>query len=310
MLGSPLDQLCSSVDPEGCHLHRLPERIWVFGGQIELDPTLQSESLRNSFYRQTLLLPPTADGGWLARIDIPENHKDWWEFSGYDDLLQFERDACYLAQATVLFAESSGSLAELGALAIDETLVDHLIVVVQTHYFDTENRRSFLNLGPLKRVRNRHHLCTIGAAEKERTLPSDDVQSIVESVSKWLPQIQKTKVFETSNPTHRLLLLADLVDILLVSKSDELKTACTYFGVTYSDSELTKALKLLAFFEMVRIEPRGLEMFYVRRNASGAPWVNYTGNAKIPFDRSRFKIDCSAFIDLDPRRKVILERAR
>jgi hypothetical protein len=257
-----------------------------------------------------MLLQPSKDNSWLSKIDIPERHKDWLEFSGYDDLLQFERDACYLAQAPVLFAESFGSLAELGALAIDDALVEHLIVVVQTHYFDSENRRSFLNLGPLKRVRNRHHLCTIGTAEGEKVLLGDDVQSIVESVGKWLPQIQKTKLLETSNPTHRLLLLADLVDILLVSKTDELKTACAHFGVTYSEIELEKALKLLAFFEMVRIEERGLEMFYVRRNSSGAPWVNYTGRTKAPFDRSRFKIDCNAAIDLDQRRKTMLERSR
>lgn len=310
MLGTPLDQLCISVDPAGCHLDHLPDRIWLFGGQIELDQTLPSESLRNSFYRKTLLSPPDADSSWIAKIDVPENHNDWWEFSGYDDLLQFERDACYLAQATVLFAESSGSLAELGALAIDETLVNNLIVVVQTHYFDSENRRSFLNLGPLKRVRNRKRLCTIGAKEKEKSLTSDDVQSIVEFVNEWLPKIHKSQVFKTSNPTHRLLLLADLVDILLVSKSDELKAACAHFLVVFFDDELPKALELLAFFGMVRIERRGLELFYVRRNASGAPWVNYTSNTKTPFDRSRFKIDCNTSIDLQPKRKEILERAR
>lgn len=309
MHGLPLDQLCSLVDPGACHLHRLPGRIWVFGGPIEPESTLAAKSLRDSFWRQTLALPRTPENHWLAKLDRPENYNEWWAFSGYADLLEFERDACYLAQATVLFAESPGALAELGALAIDEALVDHLVVVVQTKYFDAENRQSFLNLGPLQRARDRKQLCVIGAAG-EIHLPTDDVESVVESVGNWLPPLQKTKVFRTSNPTHRLLLLADLVDLLLVSKLEELKSASAHFAVNFSDLELTKALNLLAFFNLVRIETRGLEPFYVGRPDSGAPWVNYTAKSKVPFDRSRFKIGCNTWIELQPRRKAILERTR
>lgn len=308
MSDSPLDQLCNFVDPGACHLHKLPDRVWLFGGTIE-SPSAPSASLRDSFRRQTLLLSPSATSSWLANLDLPENYNEWWAFSGYDDLLEFERDACYLARATVLFAESPGALAELGALAIESSLVDRILVVVSTQYFDPANRRSFLNLGPLKRAKDRDHLCVIGTTH-EKQLPADDVQLVVESVQKWLPPFLKTKLLGTSNPTHRLLLLADLVDLLLVSKADELITACHHFGVTYSNDELAKALKLLDFFGLVGIEQRGTELFYVRRVASDAPWVDYTSKAKERFDRSRFKIDCKLWIDSQPRRKAILERAR
>jgi hypothetical protein len=206
-----LDQFCALVDPGACHLIKLPNRIWLFGGPIEPVKDKAPTSLRDSFSRQTLEFPPTTENSWLASLDTPENYNEWWAFSGYSDLLQFERDACYLARATVLFAESPGALAELGALAIDPSLVNHLIVVVQTKYFDPENRQSFLNLGPLKRINDRKHLCVIGTAE-EKGLPNDDVQLVVESVGHWLPPLQKTAVLGTANPTHRLLLLADLVD--------------------------------------------------------------------------------------------------
>lgn len=310
MLGQPLDQLLTSVDPGACHLSNLPDRIWVFGGPIERKSEHGPASLRDSFWRQTLALLPVPDTKWFSRLDRPENHNEWWAFSGYDNLLQFERDACYLAQATILFAESPGSVAELGALAIDDALVDHLIVVVQTKFLDSKNRESFLNLGPLKRARDRNQLCVIGTAE-DKFLPADDVQLVIESVGAWLPPLQKTQIFRPSNPTHQLLLIADLVDLLLVSKLPEIKSAASHFFVFYSDAELTRALKLLEFLELVRIEHRGTETFYVRFDANGISWINYTATAKEPFDRSRFKIDCNTWIvESQSRRKLILERAR
>lgn len=308
MIGLPLDQLCAFVDPGACHLHKLPDRIWLFGGPVELSEKPEA-SLRDSFRRQTLAMPPSTGSSWLASLDLPENYNDWWAFSGYGDLLEFERDACYLARATVLFAESPGALAELGALSIDNTLIDRLIVVVPTRYFDPENRRSFLNLGPLKRAGDRSHLCVISATDK-KTLPVDDVQLVVESVQKWLPPFPKTKILGTGNPTHRLLLLADLVDLLLVSKTEELMAACRHFEVEYSEVAITQALKLLDFFSLIRIEQRGSEMFFARRAGSGAPWVDYTSKGKEHFDRSRFKIDCNEWIDAHPRRKAILERTK
>lgn len=309
MFGPPLDQFISVVDPEACHLRSLPNRIWVFGGPVETDSDDACKSLRDSFWRQTLNHMPTAGSEWIARIDRPENHKEWWAFSGYDNLLQFERDACYLAQATVLFAESPGALAELGALAIDDYLVKNLIVILQTKYLNSENRESFLNLGPLKRVKDNCHLCVIGVADNIQ-LPVEDYQSIIESIGAWLPPLQKTQIFKIDNPTHRLLLLADLIDLFLVAKTTELKAAAKYLGVNYTDLEISKALKLLEFFDLIRMEGRGLENFFTSQKKSEAPWLDYTALGAGVFNRSRFKVDAIAWVESQPRLKSIWERVK
>lgn len=253
---------------------------------------------------------PTPATSWLGKLESPEDYNDdWWAFSGYDNLLQFERDACYLAQATILFAESEGSLAELGALAIDDTLVEHLLVIVQTKYFDEDKRQSFLNLGPLKRVRDRSHLCIIGSSDKS-ALPQDDYDLILESVPALLPPLQKTWVFDATNPTHKLLLLSDLVDLLIVSKDEELLQVCEFFRVHFSQKDLARSLKLLEFFRLLRIEQRGRELFYLRHGATGEPWVDYKNSSANPFDRTRFKLERSVQIQSDVRRNSILERVR
>jgi len=303
--GEPLDQLIDTVDPGACHLINLPSLIWVLGGPFTPDSGKTSTSLRDSFWRQTLSTSKQLP--WLEQLDCPENHNGWWAFSGYGDLLQFERDACYLARATILFAESPGSLAELGALALDESILPRLLVIVQSQYLQEETRESFLNLGPLKRVQERGFRCVIGASSNQ-SLPVEDFETITESINSWLPKTHHSLALRASNPTHRLLLLADLVDLLLVSKKNDLLRAATHFGVKMDESELLRALNLLDFFGFVKLETQGNEPFWVRRRTSRAPWVDYTAKAEGRFDRIRFKVTCEECIQKDPRRQSIFAR--
>ncbi len=305
MPGEPLDQFVEIVDPGACHLINLPDRIWVFGGACSRDGEAPI-SLRDSFWKQTL--QPTAQQPWLKYLDRPENHNGWWAFSGYEDLLEFERDACYLARATILFAESPGSLAELGALAIDESILPRMHVVVQSRHLLEDHRESFLNLGPLKRVEKHGRRCVIGG-DDDVNLPAAEFDIITESVSSWLPPEPRSTALRVDNPTHRLLLLADLVDLLLVSKIGDVQRAAAHFGVKLGDPEVLRAMKLLDFLGLVKLEHRGVEPFAVRREMSAAPWVKYTAKgAGTRFDRSRFKIAAEEFIKGDQRRNSIFER--
>lgn len=312
MLGEPLDQLRNQLDPGACRLANLPERIWLLGGKgrFRLDSTESdqpAESLRESFWRQSFALPPAPDRAWIGDIDMPESHAGWWAFSGYDDLLMFERDACHLARAVILFPESPGSLAELGALAVDDSIVERLFVVVQSRYLQDQTRESFLNLGPLKRAETRGLRCVIGGAS-DTDLSSDDFDTIMEFMNAHLPRVPGTEKLHTDNPKHRLLLIADLVDLLLVSKPAELQSALGHFGLSMTAVELERAVKLLEFFQLMRIEHRGSEHFYVRRDHTNRTWVNYAAKDGQPiFDRSRFKIDRQSL--LDRRHQLILERA-
>jgi hypothetical protein len=258
-------------------------------------------SLRGSFWQKAFAAtPPTPP--WMAELSRPEDYPEWWAFSGYSDLLEFERDACHLARGTILFAESPGSLAELGALAVDNTLVKSLLVVVQEQHI---NEQSFLKLGPLRRVEHHNGLCVVGSLPKNE-LSDVDFQSIVEHVEGWLPSIPRVQHLASKNPTHVLLLLADLVDLLVVTKESELLEAMTHFGLQIDNANLIRSLQLLRFFGLIRIAQRGNEKFYVHLQKSGAPWIDYKGISE-RFDRSRFKVTCMQFVEQDRRRKAIME---
>ena len=106
-----------------------------------------------------------------------------------------------------------------------------------------------------------------------------------------------------------MLLIADLIDLLLISKPAELQAALSHFGLTMNVTELDQAAKLLEFFRLVRIEHRGTEYFFVRREHSDRAWVDYTAKEGQPaFDRSRFKLARRELLDGDRRKLSVLER--
>ena len=105
------------------------------------------------------------------------------------------------------------------------------------------------------------------------------------------------------------MLVADLVDLLLVTKPQDIQQVLRHFNVHFDDAALQKAIKLLAFFKLLKIEQRGSESFIVRNSTSGAPWIDYTAVQEKPaFDRTRFKAIFSDWIKADIRRSSILER--
>lgn len=304
MSGRPLDQLKLQTDPEGCHITGFPSRIWVFGGPCESDGA--PRSLRDSFWRQTLTRPKP---DWLKHLDRPEDHPGWLEHSGYSDLLEFERDACYLAKAVIIFAESPGAYAELGAVALDEAILPRLTTVVQHRYTQGESESSFLALGPLRRVRERGLLCVVG--DGENSLDYNDFQDVIDSVDEWLPANHKREKLQHANPAHILLLIADLVDLLLISSEPDLIEALNHFGLRMATDQLKKRLNLLKFLKFVELHQAGSTPYWVRHGSEDGPWVDYTALSSQPkFDRSRFKMKAKDLIEANPRLKPVYERGR
>ena len=193
-------------------------------------------------------------------------------------------------------------------MAIDDSILPRLCIVVERRYLQDDKRASFLNLGPFARVEKHGNRCVIDDAEKHE-IAKVDLDSLVQSVENWLPKIPLATKLRLTNPTHRLMLLADLVDLLLVAKLQDIQQALRHFNVHFEDTALLQVLKLLDFFKLLKIEYRGSEPFIIRNSISGAPWIDYTAvQGKSAFDRSRFKANCSTWIKADARRSSILEK--
>ena len=305
MSDDPSDLFIDAVEPKVCRVISLPTRLWVFGGPDPGDSEEPPRSLRASFWRLTL--DAAGRWSWLKSLDRPENYPDWWAFAGYHDLLEFERDACYLARGVLLFAESPGAYAELGALALDAAILPRLMVVVDAQHLADENGQSLLHLGPLRRVNDHEGRCVIDSAVGPE-ISDGDFGAIMQFIDDKLPPVAASAALDAANPMHRLLLLADLADMFLVSQPKDLERVLLYLGVPMTTHQIRQALKLLDFFQMVKVWPRGNELFAVRRKSAQAPWIDYQSKKPSPFDRSRFKAHRLGRVQRDPQRHAVLAR--
>ncbi|UMM09623.1 retron St85 family effector protein [Gluconobacter frateurii] len=71
----------------------------------------------------------------------------------YDNLLSLESDLAQLSSIILLFSESFGSAAELGAFCWDKDISKRLLVIISARHHD---ETSFVKLGPLQHLRNLH----------------------------------------------------------------------------------------------------------------------------------------------------------
>ena len=305
MSDDPADLLIDAVQPKVCRVISLPTRLWVLGGPAPTDSHEPPRSLRASFWRQAF--HGVDRWSWLESLDRPENYPGWWTFTGYRDLLEFERDACYLARGVLLFAESPGAYAELGALALDAAILPRLMVVVAARHLAEEDGRSLLYLGPLKRV-NEHDGQYIIDSAAGPEISDTDLGALMRFVDGRLPRAARSSALDATNPMHRLLLLADLVDMFLVSEPSDLERALLYLDVPMTGRQIRQALKLLNFFRMIKTWSRGRTLFAVRGQSAQGPWIDYRSKTPSPFDRSRFKARRLARIKRDPQRETLLAR--
>jgi hypothetical protein len=300
------------VDASRSRVARLPHRIWLFGGQFADDSASSPRSLRDAFYRSCHQRPHS----WIADIARPEDYPDWLAFSGYEDLLLFERDAGFLSRAVVLFVESEGAIAELGAFALDEQLHKKLFVVISRKYREPPFRQSFLNLGPLKRIESsKGHdenapsgICVI-EAEKPSEITDAELDLIFRTLDEWLTLDHASERFRKDNPTHRLLLIADLVDVLQVLSERQLIDALKHFGVDLDRTEVRKSAQLLDLMGLVRLSERGNEKFLVTLRARGTPLLEYDAVGGQRFDRLSFKTKAWQLVSSDSHVAPLLKSA-
>ena len=299
--------LLEDVNPDSCRIIGRPKTLWVFGGprrKVKEESLTNPASLRDFFLAKIDgQFPPYK---WAKGITYPENFQDWYALSGYNDLHEFERDACFIARGVIVFLESEGSLAEIGALAIDEGLAERVFLVLHEEY---HRNTSYLWLGPITRIRNLNgQVCVIGTKPKEK-MDEVDYDSIIDHINDWDNSLDKGEVVSHKNPSHVILLIADLVNILLVSKDSELLDIVRIFGIKIDQMQLRKYTSLLNFFDLITIKERGTEKFYTFNRGGHGDWVNYQAKKGKPgFDRTRIKTLRMEEIKKNPRKNSILEQ--
>lgn len=224
------------------HVSIPSKTMLVCGGYAQASSPIKS--LRGAFLRFAYDKKPFSS----YEIIIAEELQEQYEKSNYKDLLMFESDLAQVSSLILLFSESYGSAAELGAFCILETIAERLLVVIDAENYDSV---SFVKQGPLKRLLDttspysvhvlyKEELGINSFTEAELSKIDLDVleKRLKEAIDLRKKTIPESSTFNESSVGHKILFVVGIVQQYGALRINELQFLLNGFQLDWSDIEI------------------------------------------------------------------------
>ncbi|MCK1386807.1 retron St85 family effector protein [Bradyrhizobium sp. 21] len=252
------------MDPVALRVHAPSSVVFLCGGAINaaLSTPLM---LRDAFLRIVHVTAPRYN------VILAEDAKPLVADAGYDNLLLFESDIAQVVGQILLFVESPGSLAELGAFAALDTVSPRLLVVLDEHYY---NQSSFVKQGPLRYLEIRQGEESIVALDRVSVgidasgsiaglNSSNFAAAVLPALEQRLSKLPKFEKFNPTNSGHAILLFVGLCQEFGALTQLELREFLAGFGITdLRFNNFAYSAELLQWIRKVR---KGNRIYYVAR---------------------------------------------
>lgn len=243
-----------------------------------------------------------------SSLKLPEDYPEWNQFDGYDDLTSFESDAGCISRAVLLFLESEGAFAELGAFCTQEVLAERLFVVLYSKYY---RANSYIALGPLrvlKRVQgDEPSICPVDGntlTDFEKVLPD-----LASEVLKKTRQALKVHVFDPKQVRDQFLFIADIVELFGALTLKEIIQLLGVFDVALTKQRIGQMLNLLCLLEVIQPSEHLSRHFYVPPKGKREGFIGYTlPGSSARLDRVQFKLHAVEVLKHDSFRRHAYEK--
>jgi hypothetical protein len=282
-------KFADSVESSSFRVQNAPDYVFLCGASLK-DP---EHSLRAQFYNEKIL--PNPD--FKARTQLSEDANEWYKSRDhFEDLLELEEYLAALSGCILLFVESPGAFAELGAFTQMASLRDKLLMIMEQFY---EGKPSFIVDGPIQfatrskfgRIRWYPWLMKpdgppphcIDHAGLDDTLDSI-ADELSEMLAEWKDKSKKRPRFEAGNRGHVMLLIADLVSLCVVCHESEIQKILAELGISCETSALSKCLYLLSKLGLIATEKYG-HIYYFFGDTTAPDYIWYA--PKAPADRRK-----------------------
>lgn len=287
------EALIKGIRPDSVRVHAPTTIVFLCGGAIDASLPIPL-TLRDAFYRITLKTSPKYS------IVLAEDASPLTSDAGYHDLFSFESDIAQLVGLILLFAESAGSLAELGAFAALRTVSPSILAVLDDYYY---GQVSFIRNGPVRYLENTHgeewitvlDRKDVGISETsglEGLKPSAFAGSILPVIERRLAANPKWSKFDRQNGGHAILLMTGLCQEYGALTQSEIRSYLTAFGVEEPRMlNFAYTAELLGWVKKVR---KGNHIFYVATCDESALDYTLESSAKQgakPHDKVRWRAD-------------------
>jgi hypothetical protein len=268
-----------SLNLNNCKIQNRPDLLFLCGGPTAVRGPYRSA--RDFFYRHLL----KERSAWKERIKLAEEVNSWFEKfwlrpdRTFSDLLELENYLANLAAVIVLFVESPGSIAELGAFAASPPLLPKTLAVLnETLGFE----KSFIADGPVLRIRNLNYkhvkyypwnpekLDSARAKRKFREVVRD-LTALIEQED---TDREKQLTFNPEETSHTLLLVADLIRIVGVASQSDIADYLIALNCESARSALDRHLSILRSVGFI-VERRRASQTLFAFNVSLTAFVRY-----------------------------------
>lgn len=280
MVASVIDIFKDAVSNENARVTQLPPIILVFGAKLG-DPNTSARQMFMNWFDINYKHPLS------SQIRTPEQFKDWNNFDGYSNLVDFEIDASNLTKVIVLFSESVSAVAELGSFCMDPGISERLFVILGR---DEYNAPSFIANGPIKKIEQQHEcsVCVLDSIEPNEMIK--EIDSLVQSLEDKIDSFSKTQHFNPERDRDQFLLAADLIELFSALTAHEIHELFKFMNVDIGVAKLKKITDQLLRFELAHFSAN-LEKRYFVAPENRISYINYTSpKGSSPFDRTRFKM--------------------
>lgn len=259
------------LDPERIHVQEPFVVVLLCGGRcsdLNEPPPL---SLRDAFYK-AIDNPVMNEGEWLRPEDITAAF-DF--FTSYSDILIFETDLAQIVKLIVLFCESDGSAAELGAFTTVGEILNRLFVIVREYHWE---QNSFIKLGPLRRIENKVGRKAIQVLVDEEVgiiggrIDTVDKKMLVdllqEPLGSRLAELAEPSTFDQSQAGHVIKLIVGLIQEYGALTFVEIEFILRVLNVKRTKEDLIGYLLCAQAVRWLKRVSRGADDYFVQ-NAKG-----------------------------------------
>jgi len=313
ILDHSITELVDLVDTNSVRVHAPSPILFLCGGKTNVTAAHPS-SLREAFTRVFYGRPKFERYAMLMAEDV----NVFFPRGNYKDILRFEADIAQISDLIVLFSESFGSAAELGAFSMVEEIALRLLVVIDDkHYGDV----SFITLGPIRSLENNQgdtSICVLNRADINihsiENVSNVNLATFGDRVETAINNRKATNRehsrFNKNREGHIIKLITGLIQYYGALTIDEIQLFIERFGCVVS-LEILQNFLLCSEFAKWTVRIKGVSTYYCDVG-SGNEALQFSAKASFqPFDKLRWRADVSSYWQrADADRYSVIQRAR
>lgn len=262
--GGDITDLVDRFDAKSLHVRAPSPIILLCGGIIDVKEA-KPRSLRQAY---TLVYGRPAFKGY-ANV-TPEEFDIFAPNGNYHDWLSFESEFAQIVDLIILFSESYGSVAELGAFSMVDEISQRLLVVMDDKNY---SESSFVKLGPVRWLEGKYgHSAVCVLNRRDIEIPDisqvanvnldNFAATIVAAITRRKSDYKERTTFFPERPGHLIKLIVGLVQHYGALTEVEIEVLMFAMDLKVESAKITDFLLCAINAKWITKDKRGIEEYY------------------------------------------------